>query len=156
MISSSNYICDDSFQDLRVTDIVDFKSLNVVPKIVELQNYFDKYKNSICIENASLLLPIISVPSILNNSLSEQIKDNLVVNLDKEVERNCNIKHISVKYDEDYEYGVFDEYNLDADTLKSIQEYESVEECLSSQNECSYIESYSYSIYLEISLKDYA
>ncbi len=151
MINTSiDCIYHDSFQDLKVTDIVDFKSLNVVPKIVELQNYFDKYKNFIHINNSSLLLPISSVASILDNSLSEQLEDSLVIYLDKPVEHNYHIDNISVKY------GAFDEYNLDADTIKSINEYENIEECLSSQNECSYIQNYSYSIYLEISLKGIA
>jgi len=147
-------ILEQSFRDLRVTDIVDFKSLNVVPKIIEIQNYFNKYIDSIHINNSSLLLPISSVPSILDNSLSEQLENHLVIYLDRELMQNSNIDNISVKYSEDYEYGIFDEYNLDADTIKSIDEYESVQECLSSQNECSYIQSYSYSIYLEISLKE--
>ncbi len=155
MISTrTDCIYDDNFQNLTVTDIVDFKSLNVVPKIVELQNYFDNYKDSIQIDNSSLLLQISSIPSILDNSLSEQLEDSLVIYLYKPVEHNCRIENISVKYNEDYEYGAFDEYNLDADTIKSIDEYESIEECLSSKDECSYIQNYSYSIYLEISLKE--
>ena len=149
-------IIEQSFRDLRVTDIVDFKSLNVVPKITELQNYFDKHRDSIYLDNDAFFLPISSAPSILNNSSSEQVKDNLIIYLDKELKNDYHIANISVKYDEDYEYGVFDEYNLDADTIKSIHEYENVEECLSSQNECSNIENYSYSIYLEISLKECA
>jgi len=157
MISTrTDCIYDDNFQNLIVTDIVDFKSLNVVPKIVELQNYFDKYKDSIHIDNSSLLLPISSVPSILDNSLSEQLKDNLVIYLDKKTNHNYQIDNILVKYSEDYEYSAFDEYNLDADTIKNIDEYENIEECLSSQNECSYIQNYSYSIYLEISLQECA
>lgn len=151
---STNIDCvyNDSFQDLKVTDIVDFKSLNVVPKIAELQNYFDKYKDSICIKNGALLLPISSAPNILDNSISEKIKDDLVIYLDESIEQSYTIDNISVKYDEDYDYATFDEYNLDADTIKSIDEYENIDECLSSKNECSYIENYSYSIYLEVSL----
>lgn len=38
----SDTIYQNSFNDLKVIDIVDFKSLNVLPKILELQNYFNK------------------------------------------------------------------------------------------------------------------
>jgi len=146
-------VIEQSFNDLKVTDLVDFKSLTVLPKIVELQNYFDKYKDSICIKNASLLLPISSIPNILDNSLLEKIKDDLIIYLDEPIENNQVIEKISVMYNEDYEYAIFNEYNLDADSIKSINEYENIKECLSSQNECNFIQNYSYNIYLEISLK---
>ena len=67
---------------------------------------------------------------------------------------NYRLDKITVKYEEDYKYCVFDEYNQDSDTVKSMLEYKNIKECLSSNNECSYIQSYSYSIYLEILLKE--
>ena len=142
-----------SFDDIKVTDIADFRSTNVMPKIVELQSYFDEYISSFSLKNNVLYLPIKTVPRSLLNSLSEQTKDHGTLYMDEDTQQSYGIETISVKYSEDYEYGVFDEYNLDADTIKSIDEYENIEECLGSRNECSYIESYSYSIYLEILLK---
>lgn len=149
----SDTIYENGFNNLKVTDIVEFKSSNVLPKILKLQNYFDKCKDSIHFKSDSLLLPISSISSILDNNFLENTEDDLVIYLDKHIKKNEKIENISVNYDEDYEYGIFDEYNLNADIIKSINEYESVKECLSSHNECSYIENYSYTVYLEISLK---
>lgn len=83
-------------------------------------------------------------------------KDCLVIYLDNKSIHNYEIDNIQVKYDEDYSYNTFNEYDIDADIISTMQDYEAVEECLSEQKDCSYIESYSYSIYLEISLKECA
>lgn len=95
-----------------------------------------------------------SISNILENNLLERAGNPLIIYLNNHIDKNKKTDNIFVKYNEDYEYGIFDEYNLDADTIKSINEYKNIEECLSTQNECSYIENYSYSIYLEISLKE--
>lgn len=140
--------------DLKVTDIVDFRLLNVSSIIYEMQNYFDSNKNFIQLKSDHILVPITSAPTILNSSLSGQKENYLVVYLKNALNKNYYVENISVLYDEDYEYNTFTEYNMDRDTISTIKDYENIEECLSEQKDCSYIERYSYGIYLEISLKE--
>ena len=154
MLSTTDCIYSDSFQDLKVTDISEFVAIKVDPIMFELQNYFNDNIESIIVQEDTLVLPKKNAPSVLlDTHLKSQADDFLLIYLSDTLDMNYCLDKITVKYEDDYEYGIFDEYNLDADTVKSLTEYENVEECLSSNNECSYIESYNYGVYLEISLK---
>ena len=141
---------EESFYDLKITDLVEFKSIHVIPKIYALQNYFDKHGSSIKVDKDFIELPSDGMPSFLNDSFLDQKEDHLKIYLGEELTSDYTHCNISVKYDEDYEYGEFDEYNLDSDTLKSVSEYEDIEACLASKQDCSYISSYSFYIYLEV------
>lgn len=145
------------FQDLKVIDLVDFKSINVEPVVMELQSYFDKNIDIVKLGESQLSIPTHSVPNIFeDNNLLAYADDSILIyggesfNVDSS---KYSIDKISVKYDEDYEYNNFSEYNLDADTI-NMHEYENINECLSQQKDCSYIAGYGFQIYLEISLKE--
>lgn len=144
-----------TFRDLKIIDLTDFKSLNMWPLITELQNYFHKNQNKILIKNDYFQLPINITLDSLNFDLIERNEIYLIIPRGKSLDKNYIIDNILVKYDENYVYSAFTDYNLDMDTVKSISEHEKISECLESKNDCNYIESYSFSIYLELSLKEY-
>ena len=144
-----------SFRDLKIIDLTDFKSLNMWPLITELQNYFHKNQYKIVIKNDYLQLPTNITLDNLNFDLIERNEIYLIIPRGKSLDKNYIIDNILVKYDENYEYGAFTDYNLDKDTIKSISEFEKTSKCLESDSDCNYVESYSFSIYLELSLKEY-
>ena len=148
-ITLDELFCQD-FGDRKIIDLSEFKSIHTIPKVDALQNYFDKCSNSIKMDKGFIECPLNGIPTFLEDSFLDKEEDRLKIYLGEEFTsdyRHCNI---AIKYNEYYEYGEFDEYNLDSDTLKSISEYENIEACLSSQQDCSYISSYSFCIYLEI------
>jgi len=145
-------IYQDGFSDIKVTDIVDFRDIHVIPIVKELQKYFNDYINDIDIKDDSLYIPVKSSPKFLSDNILEQLEDNFIINLDEKLSSNSVINVISVKYSEDYEYAEFNEYNLIKDTFKSAEEYKTVEQCLSSDLECNYVTWYSFTIYIEISI----
>jgi len=148
----TNGIVSETFNNLKILDLVEFKASKVQPTIIQLQNYINEVIEGIQLKDKCLLLPINTAPSILKDNL-EKKEDFLSINIEEKYKKSQTLSNIAVKYYEDFEYGVFTDYNLDADTVKSISEYEKVSSCLASKNDCSYIESYSFDIYLELSFK---
>ena len=125
-----------------------------------LQEEIDKCSN-VCLTDGSVNFDINSINSKQVLDILEPFTESTKCHIYFEEEDRINIDsynitNIKVKYDEDYSYNTFTEYNMDSDAISSINEYEVVKQCLSEQKDCSYIESYSYSLYLEISLKETA
>lgn len=155
MQNTTDCIYSDSFQNLSITDLSEFRAVNIEPVIFELQSYFDNNIESITLDKDVLFLPKKNAPMVILDTHLQSQSDELVsLYIDNTIDTNYCLDKITVKYEEDYQYGIFDEYNQNADTVKTIIEYENIEECLSSSKECSFIESYSYSVYLEIFLKE--
>jgi len=155
MLNTRDCIYNDSFQDLKVSDLSEFRAVSVAPVIFKLQHYFDNNIESIILGKDVLFLPKKNAPMvILDTHLQSQSYEFISIYIDNTIDTHYCLDKITVKYEEDYQYGIFDEYNQNADTVKIIIEYENIEECLSSNKECSFIESYSYSVYLEILLKE--
>lgn len=148
-------IYDENFNNLKIVDLVDFKSEKVNPKIYKLQNYLNQHMHNFKLLNNALE---IKIDKTVLNLFRDYASDIVPIYFTKSenISKTSTITNIVVKYDEDYSYNTFNEYNIDADTISTIQEYENINKCLSEQKDCSYIESYSYSIYLEISLKECA
>lgn len=138
-----------SFDNLNILDLTDFKAIRLLSKINYLQEVINSNIHSIYLNNAnSLDISVLSRElNIENGSLYFEKSSEIDLN-------NYSISKIEVKYDEDYSYNSFTEYNMDNDIISSLQDCEAIEQCLSEQKDCSYVESYSYSIYLEISLKE--
>ena len=147
MTIASESIYHEYYDDLKIVDIVDFKSKVLEPKILELQEYFDK-NIEYSIFNAGVMeINSNNYPIILeleDNKLIiyfNDISEDLLITSDK-----VTVKNISVYYDEDCQYNNFNEY----DTSLISVDYDSIQECLSTQKDCSYMEKYSYYIYLKV------
>lgn len=142
------------WRNLHTIDLSDFIASNVNRKVDYFQEVVDEYINSFVLQRDGLVLHD-TLKSIL---LSGTLDDEVVIyfeEADSEVDLSkVTIDRVSVKYDDDYSYNTFSEYNMNTDTIQSMQEQENITECLSEQKDCSYIECYSYSIYLEVYVKN--
>ena len=151
MIITSESLYHEYYDNLKIVDIVDFKSKVLEPKILELQEYFDKNIEQSTFDAGVMEINSNNYPMILeleDNKLIiyfNDISEDLLITSDK-----VTVKNIPVYYDEDCQYNNFNEY----DTSLISVDYDSMQECLSTQKDCSYIENYSYYIYLKIRLEE--
>ena len=157
----TNSFFEESWNDLKLQDITDFRATHIDPKINKLQKWVDENPTLFVLEDDCLHMDTNKTDFGTSLDVLAQVTDNGVVwicfddteNIENLNSDNYSIASIKVKYDEDYEYNTFDEYNLDSDTIKTVAESESIEQCWTTQKDCSYIENYNYSIYLEVILK---
>ncbi len=140
------------YDNLKLIDLSEFRSLNVFPIIEELTDYFNKNLNLISSETENLLVPVDTIPTSLKGSdyLMEEENNNLLIPFETGNIQNNNIKNIVVMFEESYDYAELDEYNIDNDVFNNYDDYQNIEECFMEKQDCSYIENYAYYIHLEI------
>ena len=157
----TQYLYEETWNNLNVIDLTNFKSIKIDEKIKVLQEQIDNNKDSMYLKYYCLNIDVNQTDSVIVSDMLRPLIDDekVLIHFDdtEDIKRlsldSYSIDSIQVQYDEDYEYNIFNEYNINSDTVRIFDEFERIEQCLSTEKDCSYIEKYSYSIFLEITIK---
>ena len=127
------------FKNIHVVDVIDYSEQIVMPRVEYWKKFIDKYKNQFIIEDDELVL----------DNPSESFSVSL--ELDKKLDKNYIIEDIDVSYGDDYELKDFNEYDC-YDTY-NLDEFNTLQNCIEEKKDCTYIDHFCYSIFLQIELK---
>ena len=124
----------------KIIDLIDFKAREVEPIIKKIENNYLKY---ITLNNDSISFNF------------SPCNDTFIGNY-----QNKKIESIEVKLNEDYEIYAFKETDITSDLIEiegdkyGIEEANRMQHCIDENNECNYIDNYSFSLDVVVSLEE--
>lgn len=134
------YVVDECYSEEKIVDLVDFKADSVDVHMDVLDN------------NDSIFTLKNNLLTLNYNDYKNTIYDNTLASM--------SIKSVKPILLEDIEYGEFKDTDITSELIgetdfgiPNIDEANRLEECISSDHDCSYIEKYSFIINLEVILK---
>lgn len=133
------HVYEDSYNDLKIVDLIDFKADTVDPYLDVLNS-----TEHFTLKDDTLTLKY--------NDYEDSIKSKNLVGF--------KIDSVEVKLSEDVGYGAFKETDVTADLIGenefngfNMDEANRLHECIESEHDCSYVDSYSFIVNLEVKLE---